>query len=41
MLANIPSARKVVIQDAAHLTNMDQPEAFYRIVKECLEGLPE
>jgi len=41
MIANIPSARKVVMQDAAHLCNMDHPEEFYGIVKTFLDGLLE
>lgn len=32
MLERIPSARKVDIPDAAHLSNMDQPEAFQQAV---------
>ncbi len=39
MAENIPSARKVVIADAAHLPNMDHPEEFQRIVSEFLEGV--
>jgi len=34
-----PSAQKVVIADAAHLPNMDQPAEFQRIVAEFLDGL--
>jgi pimeloyl-ACP methyl ester carboxylesterase len=41
MAENIASARKVVIRDAAHLCNMDHPEAFEGIVREFLEVLPE
>jgi pimeloyl-ACP methyl ester carboxylesterase len=41
MVENIPSARKVVIRDAAHLCNMDHPEEFERIVREFLDELPE
>jgi 3-oxoadipate enol-lactonase len=36
MEANIRLAQKVVIQDAAHLPNMDQPVAFQRVVEEFL-----
>jgi pimeloyl-ACP methyl ester carboxylesterase len=31
MVEKIPSARKVMIEDAAHLPNMDQPDKFQRI----------
>ena len=40
MIEKITSARKVVIEDAAHLPNMDQPEEFQGIVKDFLESLP-
>jgi pimeloyl-ACP methyl ester carboxylesterase len=39
MVEKIPSARKVVIDDAAHLPNMDHPEEFQRIVGEFLNGI--
>ena len=39
MAENIPSARKVVIEDAAHLPNMDHPDEFQRIVTEFLESI--
>jgi pimeloyl-ACP methyl ester carboxylesterase len=39
MEARIPSARQVVIQDAAHLSNMDQPEAFRRLVNAFLDDV--
>ena len=38
MVARIPSARKVVIEDAAHLPNMDHPDEFQAIVTNFLEG---
>ncbi len=38
MAEKIPSARKVVIKDAAHLSNMDQPDEFMRILSEFLGG---
>jgi 3-oxoadipate enol-lactonase len=38
LLARLPSARKALIADAAHLTNMDQPEEFRRVVTEFLAG---
>ena len=36
MAENIPSAVKVVIEDAAHLTNMDHPAKFQDVVDEFL-----
>lgn len=39
MLEKIPSARKIRIEDAAHLANMDQPQEFQTIVKAFLEDL--
>jgi len=38
MIERLPSARKIVIQDAAHLPNMDQPIEFRKIVEEFLES---
>lgn len=38
MQQKIRSARKVVIQDAAHLANMDQPEEFREAVEAFLRG---
>jgi pimeloyl-ACP methyl ester carboxylesterase len=40
MEQKIQSARKAVIEDAAHLSNMDQPDEFQRIVKTFLDDLP-
>jgi pimeloyl-ACP methyl ester carboxylesterase len=40
MKDKIPSAKTIVIEDAAHLPNMDQPQEFQGIVKEFLMGLP-
>jgi pimeloyl-ACP methyl ester carboxylesterase len=40
MVERIPSAQKVLIEDAAHLPNMDQPEEFQAIVTNFLESLP-
>ena len=37
MVDRIPSARKVKIEDAAHLPNMDQPDEFQSIVTNFLE----
>jgi 2-hydroxy-6-oxonona-2,4-dienedioate hydrolase len=39
MTEKIPSARKVIIQDAAHLPNMDQPGEFQGIVQDFLKEL--
>jgi pimeloyl-ACP methyl ester carboxylesterase len=39
MVEKLPSARKVMIDDAAHLPNMDHPEEFQGIVGEFLEGI--
>ncbi len=39
MVEKIPSARKVIIDDAAHLSNMDQPGEFQRIVTTFLDGV--
>ena len=39
MAERISSAQKAVIEDAAHLPNMDQPEEFQAIVMKFLEGL--
>jgi pimeloyl-ACP methyl ester carboxylesterase len=40
IVQNMRLARKVIIEDAAHLPNMDQPEEFQRIVKAFLDSLP-
>jgi 3-oxoadipate enol-lactonase len=39
MQEKIPSARKAIIQDAAHLPNMDHPEEFQRKVAAFLEDV--
>jgi pimeloyl-ACP methyl ester carboxylesterase len=39
MVERIPSAQKVIIEDAAHLPNMDHPEKFQAIVTNFLERL--
>jgi pimeloyl-ACP methyl ester carboxylesterase len=39
MAERIPSSQKVVIEDAAHLPNMDHPEEFQAIVTRFLESL--
>ncbi len=41
MAAKIPGAKKVVIPQAGHAANIDQPDAFNRAVLEFLESLPE
>ncbi len=40
MAEKIPFARKVIIEDAAHLPNMDQPQEFRKIVSTFLKSLP-
>lgn len=39
MIEEIPSAKKVVIADAAHLANMDHPEEFQNIVHSFLSDI--
>lgn len=39
MQRHIPNARKLVIDDAGHAANMDQPDAFNTAVRELLEQL--
>ena len=39
MVENLPLVRKVVIDDAAHLPNMDQPGEFQRLVTTFLDEL--
>jgi pimeloyl-ACP methyl ester carboxylesterase len=39
MTEKIQSARKAIIEDAAHLPNMDQPQEFQAIVKDFLRSL--
>ncbi len=41
MAEKIPAARKVIIEDAAHLPNMDQPGEFRRVVTAFLDSLPQ
>jgi len=38
MARRIPGARKVIIEDAGHAVNMDQPARFNRAVRDFLEG---
>jgi pimeloyl-ACP methyl ester carboxylesterase len=41
MLERLPAARKAVMQDAAHLANMDHPEEFRGLAEAFLDGLPD
>jgi pimeloyl-ACP methyl ester carboxylesterase len=41
MLEKLPLARKVIIDDAAHLPNMEHPHQFQNLVKEFLESPAE
>ena len=41
MVKKLPSARKVIIDNAAHLSNMDQPREFQGIVAAFLKDLPK
>ena len=41
MANKIPGAKKVVIPDAGHASNIDQPAAFDAAVREFMDGLPE
>lgn len=38
MVEHIPTVQKIVIENAAHLPNMDHPEQFQQIVEEFLRG---
>jgi len=40
MAKKIPGARLEVIAGAGHSSNLDQPEAFNRVLREFLVGLP-
>jgi pimeloyl-ACP methyl ester carboxylesterase len=39
LVANAPSARKVVFHNAAHVPNLEQPEEFNRVVGEFLDSV--
>jgi pimeloyl-ACP methyl ester carboxylesterase len=41
MAKKIPGARLEVIAGAGHSSNLDQPEAFNRILRDFLDGLPQ
>jgi pimeloyl-ACP methyl ester carboxylesterase len=38
MAAKIPGAKKAVIAKAGHAANLDQPEAFNKVLLEFLSG---
>ena len=40
LAAAIPAARLVVVPDAGHVVNLEQPAAFNRALGEFLDGLP-
>jgi pimeloyl-ACP methyl ester carboxylesterase len=40
MAKKIPGARLELIRDAGHSSNLDQPEAFNRVLLDFLDGLP-
>ena len=40
MAKKIPGARLEIIKDAGHSSNLDQPEAFNRVLRGFLDGLP-
>ena len=40
MAKKIPGARLEVVSDAGHSSNLDQPEAFNRVLRDFLDGLP-
>lgn len=40
MARKIPGARLEIIRGAGHMSNVDQPEAFNRVVRDFLDGLP-
>ena len=39
IVQQVPGARKVMIQDVAHMVNMEKPEEFNALVLEFLGGL--
>jgi pimeloyl-ACP methyl ester carboxylesterase len=41
MTGKIPQATKVVIPDAGHSSNIDQPERFNQALLQFIEGLPD
>jgi pimeloyl-ACP methyl ester carboxylesterase len=40
MAKKIPGARLEVVAGAGHSSNLDQPEAFNRVLRDFLDGLP-
>jgi len=40
MAKKIPGARLEVIRGAGHASNLDQPDAFNRVLRDFLDGLP-
>jgi pimeloyl-ACP methyl ester carboxylesterase len=40
MAKKIPGARLEIIKDAGHSSNLDQPEAFDRVLRAFLDSLP-
>jgi pimeloyl-ACP methyl ester carboxylesterase len=40
MAKKIPGARLEVIAGAGHSSNLDQPDAFNRVLRDFLDGLP-
>ena len=40
MAKKIPGARLEVIRDAGHSSNLDQPEAFNRVLRDFLDSVP-
>jgi pimeloyl-ACP methyl ester carboxylesterase len=40
MAKKIPGARLEIIRDAGHMSNVDQPEAFNRVILDFLDSLP-
>lgn len=41
MVAKIPGARLEVIRNAGHAANLDNPEAFNRVLLDFLDSLPQ
>jgi 3-oxoadipate enol-lactonase len=41
MVQHIRSARKVIIEDAAHLPNMEHPDQFQRVVTAFLDDIAQ
>ena len=41
MMEKLPSAQKVIIEDAAHLPNLEHPREFQEVIKNFLNGLSD